>query len=89
MILVLKAELKMEDGIMMNSFDEEDDFQSLLLNAISGVDSLLHMQYQRKDRKRKCSVSYKRTKTGLGAYSIFAYMWVAGLNGTLINNGIR
>ena len=34
---------------MMNGFDHDDDFQTLLSNAIFGVDSLRHMQYQRKD----------------------------------------
>ena len=56
--------VKMESGIMMmmNDFDDDGDFQSLLSNAIFGVNSLRHMQYQRKDGK-KYSGSNKRTKT--------------------------
>ena len=46
----------MEGDIMTSGFDDDDDaFQTLLSDAISGVDSLRHMQYHRKNRKRKAS----------------------------------
>ena len=60
---IIKEGIMMEDGVMMNGFDDDEDFQSLHSNAISCVVSLCHMQYQRKDRKRKCSGSNKRTRT--------------------------
>ena len=56
----------MEDVIMINGFGDDDDCQSLLLNAISAIDSLLHMQYQIKDRKRKCSGSNETHQNMLG-----------------------
>ena len=66
MILALKAELtkskydeQYHDGIMMNSFDDDDDFRSLLSNAISGVDSLRYMPYQRKTGKEHVLVLIK------------------------------
>ena len=48
--------VNMEGDSMTSSFDDDDDaFQSLLSNAISGIDSLHHMQYERRNRKRKAS----------------------------------
>ena len=44
---------------MMNSFDDDDDIRSLLSNAISGVDSLRYMPYQRKTRKEHVLVLIK------------------------------
>ena len=47
---------------MLNSFDDDDDFQTLLSNTISGVDSLRHMQYQRKDGKENVLVPINAPK---------------------------
>ena len=44
---------------MITSFDDDDDFQSLLSNVISGVDSLRYMPYQRKTGKEHVLVLIK------------------------------